>query len=309
MVEAAAGHWPSAPRRVTTGRLRGPRRARLWMTALRRDMAAGASLELRHACFEGGELLARPARTALARRSSSQLRGRSDANRSNHASSTPAGFAVAMAAKSQRCSQLRRPTPDASSWRRVHRDGAPASRARCGACPCIAYSCHCDSTAYVARPQELQFPLRNPPQHRKQHAQLTASLFADPSHVAWARARGCGLPPEPAGAHLPGNVGAVTASTGTAASRRPPRARAAGGLDYSHSSGFYVGNWTSNDRVAEGRGLAPRAMLELDLYGGYKESSSEASASTSAICATSTRLRAATSAPTPHGRGLRRGIT
>lgn len=39
-----------------------------------------------------------------------------------------------------------------------------------------------------------------------------------------------------------------------------------GGFDYSHSSGFYVGNWNSNvsDRVILG------GNLEMDFYGGYK---------------------------------------
>ena len=40
-----------------------------------------------------------------------------------------------------------------------------------------------------------------------------------------------------------------------------------GGIDYSHSSGFYVGNWNSN--VNEGAGF-PESNLEMDLYGGYK---------------------------------------
>ena len=40
-----------------------------------------------------------------------------------------------------------------------------------------------------------------------------------------------------------------------------------GGVDYSHSSGFYVGNWNSN--VNEGAGY-PSGNLEMDYYGGYK---------------------------------------
>jgi uncharacterized protein (TIGR02001 family) len=40
-----------------------------------------------------------------------------------------------------------------------------------------------------------------------------------------------------------------------------------GGFDYSHSNGFYVGNWNSNvsDRVILGNG-----NIEMDFYGGYK---------------------------------------
>lgn len=42
-----------------------------------------------------------------------------------------------------------------------------------------------------------------------------------------------------------------------------------GGIDYSHSSGFYLGNWNSN--VNEGAGF-PESNLEMDFYGGYKTS-------------------------------------
>src|SRR5713226_777451 len=40
-----------------------------------------------------------------------------------------------------------------------------------------------------------------------------------------------------------------------------------GGLDYSHSSGIYLGNWNSN--VSSGAGY-PNGNIEMDLYGGYK---------------------------------------
>ena len=39
-----------------------------------------------------------------------------------------------------------------------------------------------------------------------------------------------------------------------------------GGFDVAHKSGFYLGNWNSNDEQALYRG----ATLEMDLYGGYK---------------------------------------
>lgn len=39
-----------------------------------------------------------------------------------------------------------------------------------------------------------------------------------------------------------------------------------GGIDYSHSSGFYLGNWNSNVS-----GLSfPDGSIEMDFYGGYK---------------------------------------
>jgi uncharacterized protein (TIGR02001 family) len=40
-----------------------------------------------------------------------------------------------------------------------------------------------------------------------------------------------------------------------------------GGVDYSHASGFYFGNWNSN--VNSGAGY-PNGDLEMDFYGGYK---------------------------------------
>lgn len=40
-----------------------------------------------------------------------------------------------------------------------------------------------------------------------------------------------------------------------------------GGIDYSHASGIYLGNWNSN--VSSGAGF-PDGNLEMDFYGGYK---------------------------------------
>ena len=42
-----------------------------------------------------------------------------------------------------------------------------------------------------------------------------------------------------------------------------------GGVDYSHASGIYLGNWNSN--VQTGAGY-PGANLEMDFYGGWKKS-------------------------------------
>src|SRR3954470_4818595 len=41
-----------------------------------------------------------------------------------------------------------------------------------------------------------------------------------------------------------------------------------GGVDYSHASGVYLGNWDSN--VSQGAGF-PGGNLEMDFYGGYKK--------------------------------------
>jgi uncharacterized protein (TIGR02001 family) len=42
-----------------------------------------------------------------------------------------------------------------------------------------------------------------------------------------------------------------------------------GGIDFSHASGFYAGNWDSN--VNEGAGY-PGGSIEMDFYGGWKKS-------------------------------------
>jgi uncharacterized protein (TIGR02001 family) len=46
-----------------------------------------------------------------------------------------------------------------------------------------------------------------------------------------------------------------------------------GGLDYSHSSGFYVGTWGSNiSWLRDGGSYQAGGSLELDIYGGFKGS-------------------------------------
>ena len=41
-----------------------------------------------------------------------------------------------------------------------------------------------------------------------------------------------------------------------------------GGVDYSHASGVYLGNWNSN--VSQGAGF-PGGNIEMDFYGGWKK--------------------------------------
>src|SRR3990167_2351188 len=43
-----------------------------------------------------------------------------------------------------------------------------------------------------------------------------------------------------------------------------------GGVDYSHSSGFYLGTWASNISWLEDGGNYDGSSLELDIYGGYR---------------------------------------
>lgn len=43
-----------------------------------------------------------------------------------------------------------------------------------------------------------------------------------------------------------------------------------GGVDFTHSSGFYLGTWASNVSWLEDSRSYDKASLELDLYGGYR---------------------------------------
>ncbi len=43
-----------------------------------------------------------------------------------------------------------------------------------------------------------------------------------------------------------------------------------GGVDYTHSSGFYLGTWGSNISWLEDAGTYKHSGAEIDLYGGYK---------------------------------------
>jgi len=43
-----------------------------------------------------------------------------------------------------------------------------------------------------------------------------------------------------------------------------------GGLDYTHSSGFYLGTWASNVGWLEDFQLYDKGNMEIDLYGGYR---------------------------------------
>lgn len=43
-----------------------------------------------------------------------------------------------------------------------------------------------------------------------------------------------------------------------------------GGVDYSHSSGFYLGAWGSNISWISDAGIKKDSSLEIDVYGGYK---------------------------------------
>ena len=48
-----------------------------------------------------------------------------------------------------------------------------------------------------------------------------------------------------------------------------------GGVDYSHSSGFYLGTWASNISWLEDSAMYEKSSLEWDIYGGYRNTIGE----------------------------------
>jgi len=74
----------------------------------------------------------------------------------------------------------------------------------------------------------------------------------------------------PASPHtITGNVGLFSSYRFRGIAQTYNKPALQGGVDYSHSSGIYLGNWNSN--VSEGAGF-PNGNLEMDFYGGYKHS-------------------------------------
>lgn len=75
-------------------------------------------------------------------------------------------------------------------------------------------------------------------------------------------------------AQLAYNVGAVSEYRYRGISQTALAPAVQGGVDYAHSSGFYVGAWGSQIRWIKEAGVAAntetKGDVELDLYGGYK---------------------------------------
>ena len=95
-------------------------------------------------------------------------------------------------------------------------------------------------------------------------ASLASAAFAVPNLAAAQAAAAA-----PASPHtFTGNMSLVTdyRFRGIAQTFKKPALQ--GGFDYSHASGFYVGNWNSN--VSEGAGF-PAGNIEMDFYGGWKK--------------------------------------
>src|ERR1700716_843610 len=91
---------------------------------------------------------------------------------------------------------------------------------------------------------------------------LSAAVFAAFATSATAQTAA------PASPHtFTGNLAVVSdyRFRGISQSFRQPAVQ--GGFDYSHSSGFYVGNWNSS---VSGLSYPGGAGIEMDLYAGYK---------------------------------------
>lgn len=95
-------------------------------------------------------------------------------------------------------------------------------------------------------------------------ASIVSGALAGPS-LAFAQAA---APAAPASPHtFTGNMSLVTDYRFRGISQTFKQPALQGGVDYSHASGFYVGNWNSN--VNSGAGF-PAGNLEMDFYGGWK---------------------------------------
>ena len=99
-------------------------------------------------------------------------------------------------------------------------------------------------------------------------ATLATAAFAVPNLAA---AQAAAAPAAaPASPHtITGNVGLFSSYRFRGIDQTFGKPALQGGVDYSHSSGFYAGNWNSN--VNQGAGF-PGGNLEMDFYGGWKGS-------------------------------------
>lgn len=97
-------------------------------------------------------------------------------------------------------------------------------------------------------------------------AAATLAAFASPLSVSTANAQAAAT--APASPHtFTGNVSVVSDYRFRGISQTYKLPALQGGFDYSHASGFYVGNWNSS---VSGLSFPNGASLEMDLYGGWK---------------------------------------
>ena len=95
-----------------------------------------------------------------------------------------------------------------------------------------------------------------------------AAAFGAPTFVSAQTAAPAAATP-PSDHTIAGNVGLFSEYRFRGISQTFGKPAIQGGVDYSHSSGLYLGNWNSN--VSSGAGF-PSGNLEMDLYGGWKKS-------------------------------------
>jgi uncharacterized protein (TIGR02001 family) len=99
-------------------------------------------------------------------------------------------------------------------------------------------------------------------------ASLASAALAVP-HLTLAQTAAPAAAPAPASPHtFTGNMGLFTEYRFRGISQTFKQPAIQGGFDYSHESGFYVGNWNSN--VNSGAGF-PGGSIEMDFYGGWKK--------------------------------------
>lgn len=96
-------------------------------------------------------------------------------------------------------------------------------------------------------------------------AAAVAASFAAPVAVTTAQAQAAAAPASP---HtFTGNVAVVSDYRFRGVSQTYKLPAIQGGFDYSHSSGFYFGNWNSS---VSGNSFNNGAAIEMDFYGGWK---------------------------------------
>ena len=96
-----------------------------------------------------------------------------------------------------------------------------------------------------------------------------AGAFAVPAFAQSAAPAAEAAAAEPASPHtLTANVGLFSSYRFRGIDQTFGKPALQGGIDYSHESGIYVGNWNSN--VSSGAGF-PDGNLEMDFYGGWKK--------------------------------------
>ena len=91
-----------------------------------------------------------------------------------------------------------------------------------------------------------------------------AGVFAAPAAVSTAYAQAAVAPASP----ITYNVGVVSDYLFRGVSQTHGRPALQGGIDYAHSSGFYLGAWAS--QVTWVKDFLGKGTTEIDVYGGYK---------------------------------------